>query len=138
MTSDILPINQIKILTDKGHYIDAEKYLLKYDFHSAEWNYIYSIILQKKGWFDSSLRYIKEALKLEPNNKLYSETLEVLESRCNNYRKNYYRTTRCHNNSSCCCDCCDCCDCDDCDCCIKLYCADSCCECIGGDLISCC
>lgn len=138
MTNNILSIDQIKLLTNSGKYIDAEKAILAHSSHSAEWNYVYALILQKRGWFDSSLSHLKEAINLDPNNELYAESLEILESRHHHYSDNYYRTTRHHHHSSCCCCCCDCCDCDDCDCCVKLWCADSCCECMGGDLIECC
>lgn len=132
MVNNNLSIKQIKLLADNGKCIEAEKAILSYNSHSAEWNYVYSLILQKKGWFDSALNHLIAAINLDPNNKLYAENLEILESRHHNYSNNYYRTTRHHRHSSCCCCCCDC---DDCDCCMKLWCADSCCECMGGDLI---
>lgn len=115
--------SEIRNDLSSGRYQNAEAKLNSISMRDAEWNFLYGVMLMKKGWHDSAYSYIQTACSLDPNNIEYRQTLNSFGQRTTNYSNNYYRRN----------------DRDDlCDCCIKLWCADTLCECCGGDLISCC
>ena len=130
----------INNLINKRDFDTAEGLLNSYIERNADYHYLYSILLEKKAWFDEALSHIKTAVSLSPNNTLYKNHLISLMSRHRHYSDDYYNNgyRRRNRGCSCCCcdDCCDCCDCGNFSCC-DLICLDQCCECMGGDLIDC-
>lgn len=92
-------------------------------YKSAEWHFLYGVIMANKGWYDSAFDNLNTAVRMDPNNYEYRQTLNTLNRRSASYQ-NPYRTV--NSNGA-----------DACDCCINLWCLDSLCECMGGDLIPC-
>ena len=128
----------INNLINKRDFSSAERLLDSYIDKNADYHYLYSLLLEKKAWFDESLNHLKIAVSLSPNNTLYKESLITLMSRHRRYSDDYYNSgyRRRNRGCACCCCCDDCCDCGNFSCC-DLICLDQCCECMGGDLIDC-
>ena len=120
----------INNLINKRDFSSAENLLNSYIDKNADYHYLYSLLLEKKAWFDEALNHLKIAVSLSPNNTLYKESLITLMSRHRRYSDDYYNSgyRRRNRGCACCCCCDDCCD---------LICLDQCCECMGGDLIDC-
>lgn len=97
---------------------------------SAEWNYLYSLYLYNKSWFDSALTHINKAIILDPANEEYKEALDGFTSNNIKYFSYHHHTHHHHHHhrSVCCCNCCDCCDCCDIDCCECNLCEFDCCD----------
>lgn len=128
----------INNLINKRDFSSAERLLDSYIDKNADYHYLYSLLLEKKAWFDEALNHLKIAVSLSPNNTLYKESLITLMSRHRRYSDDYYNSgyRRRNRGCACCCCCDDCCDCGNFSCC-DLICLDQCCECMGGDLIDC-
>ena len=128
----------INNLINKRDFSSAERLLDSYIDKNADYHYLYSLLLEKKAWFDEALNHLKIAVSLSPNNTLYKESLITLMSRHRRYSDDYYNSgyRRRNRGCACCCCCDDCCDCGNFSCC-DLICLDQCCECMGGDLIEC-
>lgn len=114
----------IRQLIQAGRITEAEQLLDSMTEQTAEWHYLKGIIAIQRGWFDRAVNHLNTAVRMDPQNFEYRNTLAQLNQRVNSYRNvgdmsGYGRNTEC-------------------DCCTKLICADCCCECMGGDLISCC
>lgn len=118
-------LNYIRNFINNNRISEAEAALSSITNHTAEWHFLYGLVMIKKGWFDSGYQNISTAVSMEPNNLEYRRILDQLNSRNQNYSNQYYRRT--NDNSF-----------DACDCCLKLYCLDSLCECVGGNLCDCC
>ncbi len=117
-------------------FVQAESILNQMPSRTDKWHFFYSQLLLKKAWFSSARAHLEQAIALNPNETLYTQTLAKLMGRNQYYSDGYQNTRRNRRNHClCCCDCCDCCDCDI--SCCDLICLDSCCECMGGDLIEC-
>lgn len=130
--------NTINNLINKGEFSLAENLLNSHLDKNADYHYLYSILLEKKAWFEESLNHLKIAISLSPNNTLYKEKFINLIGRHRHYSDDYYNNCYRRHNRGCACCCCDdcCCDCGHFSCC-DLICLDQCCECMGGDLIEC-
>lgn len=116
--------NEIRRLIQSRNLQMAEQRLQAInDVNSAEWNFLYGVVLVQKGWHDSAMQHLNKACSLDPNNFEYKQTLNQFASRGRGYSQPY-RTTSNQNNN--------------CDCCANLICADCLCELCGGDLIACC
>lgn len=107
-----------------GNIAAAESKLNSVSNRTAEWHFLYGVVLANKGWFEKSMEHLKTAVNMDPNNFEYRQMLNNLQQRTTNYSGNYYRTT---GGGA-----------DPCTCCSNLICADCCCEMMGGDLIYCC
>lgn len=116
---------EIRRSIQSGNYAFAESKLNSINNRTAEWHYLYGVVMLNKGWFDSALEHMNIAVNMDPNNFEYRQGLNSLRQRSNNYSNHYYRTTNTNNA-------------DMCNCCLNLWCLDSLCECAGGDLIGCC
>ena len=80
----------INNLINKRDFSSAERLLDSYIDKNADYHYLYSLLLEKKAWFDESLNHLKIAVSLSPNNTLYKEKLITLMSRHRHYSDNYY------------------------------------------------
>ncbi|WP_297421141.1 DnaJ domain-containing protein [Clostridium sp.] len=118
-------LQEVRRFIQSGNYGAAENRLNSINNRTAEWHYLYGVVLLNKGWFDSALEHMNTAVSMDPNNFEYRQGLNSLRQRGNNYSNPYYRTRNTTNA-------------DMCNCCIDLWCLDTLCECAGGDLISCC
>ena len=116
---------EIRRLIQHGNYAAAENKLNSINNRTAEWHYLYGVVLLNKGWFDSALEHMTTAVNMDPNNFEYRQGLNSLRQRSNSYSNPYFRTTNTNNS-------------DVCNCCLNLWCLDTLCECTGGDLIGCC
>lgn len=124
-TNDNQLFAQIRRLIQAGNMVEAERQLSQINNRTAEWNFLYGVVLVNKGWFDKAQYHLNTAVQMDPNNFEYRQTLNNLNRRSTGYSNNYYRTT---NRGGM----------DTCDCCMNLWCLDSICECFGGDIIGCC
>ncbi|MDR3594120.1 J domain-containing protein [Clostridium sp.] len=81
---------EIRDLIDNKNFSEAEAKLnLINNANSAEWNYLQGFISVQKGWFESGLNYLKNAVQLEPDNYEYLNSLNSLQSRIIEYMKKY-------------------------------------------------
>ena len=97
---------------------------------TAEWHYLSSVLLMRRGNVNDAMRELEMACSMEPGNLEYQKAKEMFNTTSRGYGSTYYggnsygyrqRTTA-----------------DDaCDCCTNLICLDCLCECMGGDLIRC-
>ena len=76
----------------------AEQRLNSINNRNAEWHYLYGVIMYNKNWYDSALDHINTAVRMDPNNFEYRQTLNSLRQRGNNFSNPYYRTTGMNNN----------------------------------------
>ena len=123
----------IRIMINSGQFAQAEQELEKISAsdRNAEWHYLKSIVLMRRGWAVDAMRELGIACGMDPTNAEYARTKAEFERRTGAYGSTYAGSSRtpygraAANDSAC-------------DCCSSLICADCCCECMGGDLISCC
>ena len=116
--------NAIRQDIQRGDLSSAEYKLSNISSKTAEWYYLMGVIYIQKGWHDEAFNSISQATRMDPSNAEYSQALNFLNRRTQNYRQSYYGTRGNSTNDAC-------------DCCGNLIVADCCCECLGGDLISC-
>ncbi len=116
---------QIRVMINEGRYSEAELTLdsINSASRNAEWHYLKSIVLLRRGWVYDALNHIDIACNMDPTNEEYRQLKYNLQRNANTYGQSY-RTS----SSSC----------SGCDVCSSLLCADCLCECCGGDLIRCC
>lgn len=95
----------------------------------AEWHYLTSVILMKRGRVNDAMRELEIACTMEPGNMEYQKAKEMFNTSARGYGSTYYGGGGYRQRRS---------DTDDtCDCCMNLLCMDCLCECMGGDLIPC-
>ncbi|MBQ5800707.1 MAG: J domain-containing protein [Clostridia bacterium] len=123
----------IRIMINSGHFAQAEQELekIKDSDKTAEWHYLKSIVLMRRGWTIEAMRELGIACGMDPQNQEYARTKMEFERRTGAYGNMYGGSQRTPYGRA------DQAD-QACDCCSSLICADCCCECMGGDLISCC
>ena len=116
-------------------FADAERKLLAIApaDRIAEWHYLISLILLKKGNQGDAMRELEIACNMEPGNYEYQKAKEMFNTNAGAYGNTYYGSagnTRGYSRRGR--------EQDACDCCANLICLDCLCECMGGDLIPCC
>ena len=91
---------------------------------TAEWHYLNSVLLMRRGAVNDAMRELEIACSMDPSNMEYRAAFNQLERqrRTGGYRAPGPMGAGCSG----------------CDVCQSLICADCCCECMGGDLIRCC
>ena len=122
----------IRQLINMGRFADAEMELEKIpnNLRTADWHYLKSILLMRRGWTADAMRELGIACSMDPNNPEYQRAKEEFDRRTNTYSAGYagsrgsYQQKNDAERTA--------------DCCTQLICLDCCCECMGGDLISCC
>ena len=87
---------------------------------TAEWHFLKGVIHQRRGWYDSALKFFNTAVSMDPSNMEYRAALNSIANNVGAYRNVSMGTGSTL------------------DCCTNLICADCLCECLGGDLIRCC
>ena len=94
----------------------------------AEWHYLTSIVLMRRGRVNDAMRELEIACGMEPANLEYQKAKEMFNHRAQGYGSTYYGTSSRPMRTST----------DDiCETCIKIKMCDCLCECLGGDLIPC-
>ena len=123
---------QIRVAINSGRYAEAERLLAavsEYD-RGAEWHYLNSILLMKRGRVNDAMRELEIACTMDPSNMEYQRAKQMFNTGANGYGSTYYGDGggRYYRRSAA----------DDaCNCCSNLICLDCLCECLGGDLIPC-
>ena len=95
--------------------------------HVAEWHYLQSIVLAKRGKYNEAMREMEMACDMDPGNAEYQKAKEMFNKNGNGYGSTYYGDGSRRGTS----------DADVCNCCANLICMDCLCEMCGGDLIPC-
>lgn len=126
-----------------GVYIDIRKAINSHRFGEAErllagipeteriaeWHYLTSVVLMKRGMVNDAMRELELACSMEPGNMEYQKAKEMFNTGARGYGSTYYGGGAGYRRRS---------DVDQaCDCCTNLICLDCLCECMGGDLIRC-
>jgi len=94
---------------------------------TAEWHYLASVILMKRGRVNDAMRELELACQMDPGNMEYQKAKEMFNTSARGYGSTYYGDTRTASAQDTCCDVCS-----------NLIILDCLCECCGGDLIPCC
>lgn len=125
------PYYRIRQLLTQGHVAAAEAELDKIypDARGAEWHFLKSICLDRRGRASDCMNELNIACDMDPGNREYREARDAYRQRAQGYG-NRYRQDTYRSGGSCCGD-------DPCTCCSNLVIADCCCECMGGDLCRC-
>ena len=101
LVNNNLICEEVRDLIDCDDFVSAETKLnLISDFSSAEWNYLNGLILLKKGWIDSGVNHIKQAVNLNPYNTEYTDTLSKLNQKVGSYKSNFNNINNTQSNMS--------------------------------------
>ena len=96
---------------------------------TAEWHYLNSVLLMRRGNVNDAMRELEMACSMEPGNLEYQKAKEMFNTTSRGYGSTYYGGGGGYRQRT---------STDDaCDCCANLICLDCLCECMGGDLIRC-
>ncbi len=119
----------IRQMINSHRFGEAERTLggIPMSERTAEWHYLISVILMKRGSVNDAMRELEIACDMEPGNIEYQRAKEMFNTNARGYGSTYYGGGYSRRSSA-----------DDaCDCCANLICLDCLCECCGGDLIRC-
>jgi hypothetical protein len=123
---------EVRRLINSRRFTDAERTLASIPLgeRGAEWHYLTSILLKRRGNVNDAIRELEIACNMEPDNLEYQRAKEMFNTGSRTYGSTYYggdeRQYRRRSSSD-----------EACDCCANLICMDCLCECLGGDLIRC-
>lgn len=119
---------EVRQKINERKYYEAERILMtvpEYD-RVADWHFLMSVCLLKKGMINDSMRELEIACNMDPTNMEYQKAKEMFNNSAGSYGSMYNSTP--YRRST---------EVDACDCCYKLWCLDCICECMGGDFIRC-
>lgn len=118
---------RIRRLISAGRINEAETLLggIPAADRNAEWHFLMSLVLYRKGWLQDARNEINAACNMDPYNQEYRSFQQRMSSGA--YSSPYSNMNTNHTQQ-----------CSGCDVCQALLCADCCCECMGGDCIRCC
>ncbi len=94
----------------------------------AEWHYLNSILIMRRGNVNDAMRELEIACDMEPGNMEYQKAKEMFNNSARGYGSTYYGGTGNTTTSS---------SSDCCEVCLTIKLCDCLCECMGGDLIPC-
>ena len=120
---------EIRKCINNGKYHEAERRIAEVPIsdRTAEWHYLNSVLLMRRGNVNDAMRELEMACSMEPGNIEYQKAKEMFNTTSRGYGSTYYGGGYRGRSST-----------DDaCDCCMNLICLDCLCECLGGDLIRC-
>ena len=121
---------EIRNLINSKRFHEAERRIAEVPIsdRTAEWHYLNSVLLMRRGNVNDAMRELEMACSMEPGNLEYQKAKEMFNSRAQGYGSTYYgggaRPMRTRED-------------DICETCIKIKLCDCLCECMGGDLIPC-
>ena len=121
----------IRVLIRNNRFGEAERQLnaVPESDRTAEWHFLKSVVLTKRGWVNDAMRELEIACRMDPGNTEYQQAKQMFNHTAAGYGSTYYGDGQTvHRGFTC----------STCDICQGLICADCCCECLGGDLIRCC
>ena len=124
---------EIRNLINSKRFGEAEHRLEQIDEAErvAEWHYLTSVLLMRRGRVNDAMRELEIACNMEPGNMEYQKAKEMFNTGARGYGSTYYGggyyggSSR-RNSTD-----------DTMNCCMNLLCMDCLCECLGGDLIPC-
>jgi len=121
----------IRMRINAGDYATAELLLERIDpsARHAEWHYLKSVLLMRRGWVNDAMAEIETACSMDPHNEEYRRAREAFARNAAVFGQGYSSRGYSRRSTG---------SCDTCDLCTGLMMADCCCECMGGDLIRCC
>ena len=121
---------EIRKLINSKRFYEAERRIAETPIseRTAEWHYLYSVVLMHKGNVNDAMRELEMACSMEPGNIEYQKAKEMFNTTSRGYGSTYYGGGHYNRRTS---------SDDACDCCMNLICLDCLCECLGGDLIRC-
>lgn len=122
---------EVRKMLNSHRFREAEKILadVPKQERTADWHYLESILLMKRGRTNDAMRELEIATTMDPGNIEYQKAKEMFNGRKNSYGDIYYGTGGRPATSR---------EDDICEFCIRLKMLDCLCECMGGDLIPCC
>ncbi len=126
------PFSYIRSLLGQNNFAAAESELDKImpDARNAEWHFLKSICLDRRGRPNDAMTELDIACQMDPGNREYAQSRDIYRNRAgrygNAYRTNAYGNAGQRSAAN-----------DVCNCCSNLIIADCCCECMGGDLCRC-
>jgi DnaJ-class molecular chaperone len=124
--------NEVRRCINNRKFSDAERILASIPLgdRGAEWHYLTSILLKRRGNVNDAIRELEIACNMEPDNLEYQRAKEMFNTNARGYGSTYYGGGGAgyDRRSS---------TMDACDCCANLICLDCLCECLGADLIRC-
>ncbi len=119
----------IRVAINSRRFHEAEKLLssVPEGERIAEWHFLHSLTLVRRGRYNESMRELETACTMDPGNEEYQKAKEMYNQNSRGYGSTYYGgESRRGMDSN-----------DVCNCCANLICLDCLCECMGGDLIPC-
>ena len=116
---------RIRRLISAGRIDEAEVLLNGISERTAEWHFLMSLVLYRKGWLQDARNEVNIACQMDPYNQEYRSFQQRMSGGA--YSSPYSGMNT--NTAG---------GCTGCDVCQTLLCADCCCECMGGDCIRCC
>lgn len=117
--------SRIRRLISSGRIDEAETLLNGISERTAEWHFLMSLVMYRKGWLQDARNEINIACQMDPYNQEYRSFQQRMSGGA--YSSPYSGMNT--NTSG---------GCTGCDVCQAMLCADCCCECMGGDCIRCC
>ena len=120
---------EIRRLINSRRFFEAERHIAEVPIsdRTAEWHYLYSVILMHKGNVNDAMRELEMACSMEPGNIEYQKAKQMFNTSSRGYGSTYYGggySRRANADDAC-------------NCCMNLICLDCLCECLGADLIRC-
>ncbi|MBE6047167.1 MAG: J domain-containing protein [Clostridium sp.] len=104
--TDNRKLEKVRDLIESDDFISAEANLnLISNSQSAEWNYLKGILLIKKGWIESGVNHIKNAVNINPYNDEYVSTINKLNQKIESFKngsmkQNQNSSSLCANNNN--------------------------------------
>ena len=119
---------EIRRLINSRRFFEAERHIAEVPIsdRTAEWHYLYSVVLMHKGNVNDAMRELEMACSMEPGNIEYQKAKQMFNTSSRGYGSTYYGGSSRRSSTD-----------DACDCCMNLICLDCLCECLGADLIRC-
>ncbi len=113
--------NDVRRLISSGRFEEAQEILdgVPPEGRNAEWYFLNSIVLYRRGWFDAAFTSINNAVRMDPSNAEYRAALNRMQQSRHGYNP-YGGGTYQQTGAAC----------TPCDCCAGLMCADMCCRCM--------
>ena len=122
---------EIRRCINAKRFAEAERRIAEVPIsdRTAEWHYLNSVLLMRRGNVNDAMRELEMACSMEPGNLEYQKAKEMFNTTSRGYGSTYYGGGYGYRQRT---------STDDaCDCCANLICLDCLCECMGGDLIRC-
>ena len=82
---------EIRKSIDRGDIRDAEVRLGRMSMRSAEWYYLFGVLNIRRGWFNEGMQGLQTAVRMEPDNFEYRNTLNSVVAQTQGYYANSYR-----------------------------------------------